>query len=242
MVLRRIERVSAFGLTSSYKKRRNPRQRWGVEVFKDAAYITPDMFKALVKLNKAVKSNGGELYITGLFRSWRVQAIARKRFKTGEKKDFVAKPGGSFHNAGRAVDISVKELNFEGVNKKDWLQTLWDLAKPLGFEPIIRIPEINASEAWHFDFPGKDWLCAYEELPYARVAKCAILDIGCWNKSTRKTKLMKMFVQAQLIRVGYFDIGEVDGIFGPKTNRALKIEGYDNMDVEKICRLRGWWQ
>jgi hypothetical protein len=234
---RRIETVLASGLTSSYKKKYKPKERWPTDVFKKGAYVAPDMFDALVKLDHLVKFNKGNLYITDLYRSWEDQEQARKAFETGKKKAFVAKPGSSFHNAGRAVDISIKELNFEGMDRDLWLSNLWNIAQPLGFRPIIKLPDMDASEAWHFDYPGEEWIDVYDKLSYPEAAKCAILDIGGWNPKTGKIKLKKMFCQAQLIRLGYYEIGKVDGVFGPKTNKVLEYEGVFDLDLTTMAKV-----
>ena len=235
MVVSRIKLVPSSGIASSYKKKRKPKERWDISVFKDGANITPDMFSALQELQKQVNLKGGSFFIIDLYRSWEAQQEARKKFETGKKKAFVAKPGGSFHNAGRAVDISVKELNFPGIPKDEWLATLWQLAKPLGFRPIITIPDLNASEAWHFDFPGVDWAPAYDSVNYTEVAKCCILDVGKWNPDESRTKVKRMFVQAQLIRLGHYEIGKVDGVFGSKTNKVLDTLGVSQFPLDTIA-------
>lgn len=188
-------------------------------------FVTPDMAEGLKKLKYSVESLGGQLLIIDLFRDWSVQAENRRKYETGEKAAFVAKPGGSFHTAGRAVDISVKNLNFPNIDKDDWLQKFWDIAIPIGFRPIIRIPDLHASESWHFDFAGKDWMKAYDLVSYPEVAKCAILDVGEWNPAEDKAKVDRMFLQAQLVRLGYFQIGKVDGLIGPKTKTVLDMLG-----------------
>jgi hypothetical protein len=75
-------------------------------------------------------------------------------------------------------------------------------------------------------------------LKNAFVAKCAILDIGKWGDGSRDKK-QKMFIQSQLIRVGIYEIGKVDGIIGDKTKSALSNLGLnsDNLN-EAIVALR----
>jgi len=233
---KRIETVKATGLTSSYRKKHHPNTRWSVDVFKENGYITPDMFDALKELNNLVNSKGGDLYIIDLYRSFEAQEEARIKFTTGVKKDFVAKPGESFHNCGRAVDISVKELNFSNVDKDDWLSTLWNLAKPLGFHPIIAIPDIDASESWHFDFPGTDWEDAYNKLRYKESAKCCALDIGMWDPKEDSDKTEKMFIQAQCIRLGHYSVGQVDGVIGSKTKKVLDILGVSSLELTAMAK------
>lgn len=233
-MIARTKQVVALGLDSSYKKANG--ERILTDGFKDGNLITPDMYEALKELDKKVQEKTGNLFIIDLFRSWETQAEARKKYLSGKKKAFVAKPGGSFHNAGRAVDIQVKELNFSG-DKEDWLQTFWDIAQPLGFHPIISIPDLDASECWHFDFPGEEWEDAYATLPYGEVAKCCALDIGQWDPDEDEDRAKRRFIQAQLIRLGYHGIGKVDGLFGPKTIKCLKNCGVAALDIESMANV-----
>lgn len=232
--MKRIHLTGISGLNSIYKKKskyldvynfNNKGQRGN--------FVTPDMAEGLRKLEESVRLEGGTFLVIDLFRDWETQAENRKSYETGKKAAFVAKPGGSFHNAGRAIDIQVKELNFSDINKDQWLKKFWDLAIPLGFRPIIRIPELGVSECWHFDFPGDDWKTAYDALSYSEVAKCATLDVGEWDSTENKSKIQRMFVQSQLIRLGHYQIGKVDGIFGTKTNTVLNVLG--NLSAEELA-------
>jgi hypothetical protein len=224
--MQRVQLIEASGIKSSYSKKNKPKEKLDISCFNSAGqrgnFVCSDMFEALKQLDKLVSINKGQLLITDLFRSWDVQAKNREDYESGKKKAFVAKPGGSFHNAGRAVDISVNELNFEGKEKGEWLKFFWGLAKPLGFYPIITLPDLGISECWHYDYPGKTWEKQYLKLDYAEVAKCATLDIGEWDPKVSPDKTKIMFLQSQLIRLQHYGIGKVDGILGPKTLKILK--------------------
>jgi len=237
--MKRTELRGTIGISSSYKKKYKPKQRLDISCFNNVGqrgnFTTPDMEDALLELDGLVQDEGGNFYIIDLFRSWAVQAENRAKYVSGKKRAFVAKPGGSFHSAGRAVDVSVKELEFPGVDKDDWLQKFWDLCKPLGFRPIIKIPDLGTSECWHFDFPGRDWNSAYDTLNYSEVAKCATLDVGEWDPAEDQSKVKNMFIQAQLIRLGEWDIGKVDGVIGSKTKAALAT--YGDPDAEELKKL-----
>ena len=223
--MKRVQTIGISGLKSSYSKKYKPKERLDVSCFNNQGqqgnFICEDMAEALKILDKIVTESGGSMYIIDLFRNWSVQEASRNQYLSGKKRAFVAPPGGSFHNAGRAVDISVKELSYSGIEKDDWLQKFWDQAKPLGLLPIIKIPNLGTSECWHFDFPGEDWKEAYEKLSYPEVAKCATLDIGAWDPSEDPAKVDRMFLQSQLIRLGHYEIGKVDGVIGSKTQRVL---------------------
>lgn len=235
---KRVELIPANGLQSIYPVR--SKKKLDVSAFNNKGqqgnFICPDMFEALKKLNDLVKINKGTLRVIDLYRSWETQEESRRLYDLKKKRAFVAKPGESFHNAGRAADLDVKGLNFEGVPKDEWLQFFWELAKPLGFQPIIKIPDLGASECWHFDFPG-DWSDAYEKIPYPEVAKCATLDVGGWNPQESTEKINRMFIQSQMIRLGYYEVGKVDGVFGPKTNRILEFLEMKDWDVLTVAMV-----
>lgn len=228
--MKRKNLIEATGLDSSYTKNR---KRLDISEFNNKGqcgnFICEDMFEALKELNELVSKEGGNMYIIDLFRSWGVQAKARSDYDAGIKKAYVANPGESFHNAGRAVDIDVKKLGFKSLDKEDWLKVFWSLAKPLGFRPIIDSPDLSLSECWHFDFPGEDWMKAYDKLSYSETAKCTILDVGEWDPEEDSFVVRNMFVQSQLIRLGHYEIGKVDGIVGPKTMKAIEDYGLERM-------------
>ncbi len=234
----RISLVNLTGIKSSYPLTKE--NKLDVSVFKEGAKCAPDMRDALLSLRVAVESEGGDLQITDLFRPWATQEKLRADYLVSiqdpliKDKAFAAPPGGSFHQAGRAIDINVKGLNFKNVAKDMWLDKFWELCKPLGFYPIIRIPDEGMSECWHFDFPGTAWEAAYKKLNYTEVAKCAILDAGCWDDPTR---VQAMFVQAQLIRLGFYEIGKVDGIIGSKTKAILAKMQLDKANLDTVGKL-----
>lgn len=199
----------------------------------DAALVPNDVASALLEAHNAVEREGGDFRVTDLRREVRTQARARKKYENwlsagkpstssaswdGEtmKNAFVAKPGYSFHNAGRAVDVHVDELKFPGLPPDKQLDKLWELLRPIGWRPIIAEANERQSEAWHFDFMG-EWEPVYDRLGYKDGAMCASLDIGldCYSRWEWRS------VQAQLHRAGY-DVGEVDGYAGPKTKKGLE--------------------
>lgn len=250
MQLIRTQLVPVTGLVSSYKKKSNPSERLPIEALGNSAKSVPEMAKALQVLNQIITEQNGTLYITDLFRPWDVQDKLRTEYELSKAdpnikdKAYAAVPGGSFHQAGRAVDFSVSELNFKDVDKDKWLKKFWDIAKPLGFNPIIKIPDLGISECWHFDYPGSDFTKAYnymddfssDAIDYTLVAKCGIIDAGCWNPKENAIKIRNMFIQSQLIRLGRFEIGSVDGILGKKSIKALTDLGINQPDLTKVVQ------
>ena len=218
--------------------------------------LTPDAAEALAALSLAVEADRGDLRITDALRSAAAQAKARERYERWlndgkprgddydssiHKNAFVARPGRSFHNAGRAIDIHVGALNFGGLPKDSWLDRFWEIATPLGWRPVIREPDEGAREAWHFDFMGP-WLRVCDRLGYEQAAMGATLDVLPLEESTHLfPRAQERLLQAQLHRAGY-DVGDIDGYLGIKTEKGLTAAGlrlYDGLDamVEVACGL-----
>lgn len=207
-------------------------------------WLTPDTAAALLQLHQAVSERGGDLRITSAYRSIEAQQQARAKFlawvNAGSpppgselfnaktmKPVFVAPPGNSFHNAGRSIDIDVASLRFPNVAKDKQLDVFWELAKAIGWRPVLRQPDEGTAESWHFDFMGP-WLPVYERLlklkvvsvngkAYSMAAHAACTDIGEHGPLSRPTERA---VQAQLHRAG-FNPGTIDGLLGPKTLAAV---------------------
>jgi hypothetical protein len=196
-----------------------------------AGLATPRMAAALKALNDAVLAAGGDLRITECHRDVGVQKAARQKYENwvaaGKPKQgssgfnsatmkaaFVAKPGASFHNSGRAIDIHLGELKFPGTPANKQLDRFWEICKPLGWSPIIREADEGASESWHFDHYD-DLAPTLKRLGYEQTARIGAILVGHGDLSGFDAE-----VQALLSRAGY-DIGSIDGKVGPKTRAAL---------------------
>lgn len=197
-----------------------------------AGIAIPAVAAALIALANAVTEAGGDFRVTELHRDVGVQRAARAKYDAwvhaGKpspgsaafnsktmKAAFVALPGRSFHNAGRAIDVHIGVLNFPGVAADKQLDRLWEIAKSIGWSPIIKAPNERASEAWHFDFYG-DLAGVLHRLGYEETAKCGAILVG----HSGDCQTFPHTVQALLQRAGY-DIGSIDGVIGPKTTNAL---------------------
>ena len=197
-----------------------------------AGIAVPEVTRALLNLSNAVQAAGGDFRVTELHRDVAVQQMYRARYdnwvKAGKpsssssaynaktmKTAFVALPGRSFHNAGRAIDVHIGALKFPGVPADKQLDKLWEIAKPLGWSPIIRSADEGASESWHFDYYG-EVAGVLKRLGYEETAKCAAILVG----HSGDCQTFPHTVQALLQRAG-FDIGKIDGAIGPKTLNAL---------------------
>lgn len=100
---------------------------------KRLAQATPDLAAAIVKITEALAALGGRLVLSDLFRTHDMQMQAHIDYATGKKKAYSPPPVGSFHESGRAMDISLSDLRVP-------LGTFWDVAKKFGVNPIIDSP------------------------------------------------------------------------------------------------------
>jgi hypothetical protein len=196
-----------------------------------AGIATADMAVALKALSHAVHAAGGDFRVTECHRDVSVQMAARAKYdawvaagkpKPGTaafnsktmKADYVATPGKSAHNAGRAIDVHIGVLNFPNTPANQQLDKLWAICKPLGWSPIIKEANEGASEAWHFDFWG-ELSGVFTRMGYEQAALCGALLVG----HAGPFQSFASVVQALLCRAGCV-IGEIDGAIGPRTLAA----------------------
>ena len=193
------------------------------------AKCTPDTAGAIQAIVEDLRGLGHELRLSDLFRSYEMQRQANRDFVEGKKKAYSPPPGGSMHEAGRAMDI---DLGSMGVP----LGQFWDIAKAHGFSPIIDSPNPSRSEAWHFDCRGShEAVYRYVQqgkagaaiAPYTQMAHSAIVAIGVPVDGLPDQGVG--FLQAALIRLG-FDPGRIDGVMGSRTLGAMRAAGVDPDD------------
>ncbi|SAL85987.1 hypothetical protein AWB68_07869 [Caballeronia choica] len=208
------------------------KQNTPVSLPKKLAHATPDMAAAIAGLANDVAAHGGKLVLSDLFRSYEMQLQSHLDYVNGKKKAFSPTPGGSFHEAGRAMDISLSDLKMN-------LGAFWNLAKNWGVVPIVATPNSSLSEAWHFECRGshqrvidyyKDGKGDNFEKPYTAGAASAILALGVhvvkFGNAQKEAQL-----QASLIRCGYV-IGNLDGAIGPTTRAALASLGLSGASLD----------
>jgi hypothetical protein len=193
------------------------------------AQCTPDTKAAIEAVARDLASLGFGIRLSDLFRSHDMQAQSHADFVEGRKKAFSPPPGGSLHEAGRAMDIDLSSIGVP-------LPKFWEIAKAHGFTPIIDVPDPHRSESWHFDCRGSH-NAVYEYVqsgkagamlaPYTQMAESAITAIGV-NLDVIPAQDVA-FLQAGLIRLG-FDPGRIDGVQGNRTMRALLDAGADLSD------------
>jgi len=189
------------------------------------AHATPDMKAALYGLRTALRSGGGELVLSDLFRSYDMQFQAHLDYTAGKKKAFSPPPGGSMHEAGRAFDIDLKSVKMP-------LPAFWEVARRHGIVPIIPEPNPKTSECWHFECRGshrkvKEYYEAGRgsnfEDPYHAMAASAIVAVGVPHDRFKGCEDVA-YLQSALIRLGQ-DVGNLDGLVGPKTLAGLQALG-----------------
>lgn len=202
---------------------------------KRMARATPDMKAALQKVGAALEGQSGHLYLSDLFRSYEMQLQSHLDWKTRKKKAFSPAPGGSLHEAGRALDLDLESL---GIKLKDF----WPIGREHGLFPIIKAPTAGVSESWHFDCRGShDLVYQYYkngkgnnfDKPYVAMAASAILSIGVQVDKFGETQKEAAALQSALIRLGH-DIGNMDGGIGTRTKAALSAAGVPLADTQTM--------
>jgi hypothetical protein len=190
------------------------------------AQCTPDTKRAVLRIREVLKDKGIDLFLSDMFRSHDMQLQAQ--MDNAKKGIFSPPPGGSMHEAGRAIDLDLDALLKAKILK---LEDFWEIAKDNGMFPIISEPDPKKSESWHFDCRGSHGKVRQYYLegkggnnmkPYKAMAASAILAIGVQvDQFTNQTAAA---IQSALIRLGH-EIGALDGSIGTKTKNALTAAG-----------------
>jgi len=200
---------------------------------KRMAVAPPDVVAALAGLEADLANAGGKLALSDLFRSYDMQLASYMDYKSGKKTAFSPPPGGSLHEGGRAIDLSLDDLNMP-------LKKFWPIAAKRGFTPIISTPDSGASESWHFELRGSHTLVyAYYKAgkaknfdsPYKAMAASAIVSAGV--KVDAFTNQLGAYIQSGLIRLGHDPKG-LDGGIGPNTRKALTQAGIEDADLDQL--------
>ena len=189
------------------------------------AQCTADTKFAVGEVAAALKAKGGALVLSDLFRSYDMQLGSHMDYVSGKKSAFSPPPGGSLHEAGRALDLDLGALAMP-------LAKFWKLANKFGLTPIIDAPDAGAKEAWHFECRGShtivyDYYKAGKgdnfSKPYQAMAASALVAVGV-KAEKFGTGQRDAYSQSGLIRLG-FELGNLDGQIGPKTRDATTAAG-----------------
>lgn len=192
------------------------------------AVCTPDTASALSGIVDDLRGLGHDLRLSDMFRTYAMQKQANDDYVNHRKAAFSPPPGGSMHEAGRAMDIDLQSIGVP-------LSQFWEIARGHGFFPIIDTPDASQKESWHFDCRGSHH-AVYEYVktgkagahkPYEQMAMSAILAIGVQLDRVAERDVGAQ--QAALIRLG-FDPGPIDGVIGSRTRNALAAAGITNGD------------
>jgi hypothetical protein len=232
--------LNEITIPSIYKNRNGQR----VPLPKRMAQCTPDMEAALRAVAAELGERGGKLVLSDMFRTYDMQLQSHLDYVSGKKTAYSPPPGGSLHEAGRALDLDLGSLGIK-------LSAFWELARPLGLSPIIDQPISKMNEAWHFDCRGSHQIVYkyYQDgsganfKPYAAMAASAILAIGVQVDAFTSNQEAAA-IQGGLIRLGQ-TLGNIDGSIGRKTKNALDNVGVPFTDprttlraVEDLLRLK----
>ena len=188
------------------------------------AHCTPDMKLAIQTVSAELRKRDGHLYLSDLFRSYDMQLQSHLDYVNGKKSAYSPPPGGSMHEAGRALDLDLDALKIS-------LAEFWPIAKAAGLMPIVAKPNPSLKESWHFDCRGShDLVYSYYSSgsgnnmkPYQAMAASAILSIGV-KVDRFGTNQQAAAIQSALIRLGH-ELGNIDGSLGTKSQKALADEG-----------------
>lgn len=199
------------------------------------AQCTPDMKKAVLGVRDELKSRGITLRLSDMFRSHDMQLQAH--IENAKKGVFSPLPGGSLHEAGRALDLDLDMLLKGGVIK---LRDFWEIGGRHGLVPIVGSPDPGLKESWHFECRGSHELVRQYYLagkggtkmkPYQAMAASSILAIDVQVDRFQNQKAAA--IQSALIRLGH-ELGAIDGGIGTKTNNALAAAGVTETDANAI--------
>jgi len=135
--------------------------------------------------------------------------------------------------AGREVCISLDIFD----DQRE-LNLLWGALVPMGFIPNNRYPHPGTNDDV-FHYPG-EWRIVYEalcaegrgHLAWPSMCCAAQVDVGVWEGD----KPTERFVQAQVHRAGV-NCGNIDGVIGPRTIRALQILGLDRLPLSEVAEI-----
>src|SRR5581483_9097577 len=194
------------------------------------AKCTPDTARAIQAVVDDLHGLGYDLRLSDLFRSYDVQRHANLDYVEGRKKAYSPPPGGSMHEAGRAMDVDLSSMGVP-------LSQFWDIAKAHGFFPIIDKPITTRSESWHFDCRGSHAAVYFyvqqgnagaSIAPYKQMAQSAILAIGVQVDGLPNMDVG--YLQSGLIRLE-LDPGRIDGVMGERTLAAVRDAGLDPDDL-----------
>lgn len=214
---------SIYPITASLENKRALPKRMA-RLIKPAA-------RALDNAMIEIAREGGTIFISDMFRSASDQARAHADYMSGRKSAYSPPPGGSMHEAARAIDI---DTGHTGIG----LARVKKIFKKHG---IIGIAE-RGSECWHHDWRGPDGQAAYDAggsgmSKYRAMARHCIDAIGNIHGKTdsENHEAMTRDLQKKLNRAINAGLIE-DGIMGDQTRMAVaKFQSLHGLEVDSIA-------
>lgn len=121
---------------------------------KNQQNIASDLIQSFVNLVAHLAKEGfPRLVLTGMFRTPKMQEDLKKR-----KPTLAAKPGTSWHEAGRAMDVDLEETIglslLPRAQKSIAYKKFVALMSGHGWEKLSAVNEPTDPEAWHFQHPN----------------------------------------------------------------------------------------
>jgi hypothetical protein len=196
--------------------------------------FTSDTIGAFMQLEGRVSKVKAKLTVRGRPQtemSW--EHIGKNRGPTGLRPEWSAVP------TGREVYLKLDLLDDKEpteTRRERELALLWGLAVPLGFMPWNRYPLPGiADDVFHFFGPWSTMMdnlmgSGRGEVAWPAFATAAQCEVGRFE-GPRKTERL---VQAHLHRLGY-NVGEIDGIIGNKTQGALKAAALHGLPLKEAA-------
>jgi hypothetical protein len=198
--------------------------------------FTPDTVDALRKLEQRISKLRATVSIDGtgqLDMTW--ANVRQNPGPTGLPPEWSAIP------TGREVYLKLSIQEDEGPDasrRERELAMLWAVAVPLGLVPFTRYP-LPGPHDTVFHFFGGEWGLLMDHLLGAGRGEagwpsfcCAAqIDVGKWEGG----RVTERLVQAHLHRIG-FNVGNVDGIVGNKTQGALRAANLHSIPMTEVAK------
>ena len=195
------------------------------------AQCTPDTKAAIEAVARDLAGLGFGIRLSDLFRSHDMQAQSHADFVEGRKKAFSPPPGGSLHEAGRAMDIDLSSIGVPlpqvlGDRQGARLHARSSTRRiRTGRNPGTSIVAAVTTRYTSTCRPGRRAPCSR---PIRRWRRARLLAIGV-KLDVIPAQERRRSCKPALIRLG-FDPGRIDGVQGNRTMRALEAAGADLHD------------
>jgi hypothetical protein len=186
------------------------------------AKLIPEAWESLQKVISDVEEYGGNFRLSGAFRTNRQQMKAHLDYKMGKKNQYSPPPGTSMHEAGRAIDI---DWRYESLGLKQ--TKVAEILRDHGWNSIVDSfgdpTKYDIKEEHHWEF--RDGLNdIYKKHGYNGMVEWAIKQVGNYPNKQFMEKSFAFAVKdaQQLLDDIGIDPGPIDGVYGPKTERAVR--------------------